>query len=355
MKKNKPRRKYKQLSKEERSEIEILFNKKYKLSEIARSLKRHKSTISREIKKNRRKIRTKKGTKDGHYEAIVAKHKAYLHRKYAKYQGKKINENQKLYNYIIQSLQNGWSPEVISGRMRQDGQPFYASKTAIYEYLYSSNGQFLCKYLPSKKYRPKKQKKNKTKKTLIPYRIGINQRPETINNKETYGHFEGDTIVSGKRHQSKYALTVIYERKAKYLDVRKIKTLKPTFHNQAIKNMSQKLVVDNFFSLTFDNGIENTKHQELQKELKIDTYFCDPYSAWQKPGIENANKLIRNFIPKGSDIKNYSPQYIAYHINRRNRTPRKSLNYLTPYEVMMKNNLLKIKLNKNTPSVALRG
>ena len=239
--------------------------------------------------------------------------------------------------------------------MKQQGLSFYAGKTAIYDYLYSPWGQHLCKYLPAKRYRPKRQKKNKIKKALIPHRIGINERPEAVNKRLEYGHFEEDTIVSGKRIKSKYALAVVYERKAKYIDARKIKSLKPALNNQAIKKMAQKMIQDNIHSFTFDNGIENTKHEELQKQLKIKTYFCDPYSSWQKGGIENCNQLIRKFIPRGSDIKNYSPQYIAYQISKRNHTPRKSLNYLTPYEVMIQNNLLKVKLNKNTPRVALGG
>ena len=353
MKKKKSIKKYGHLINEERLEIEILLNKKYKLAEIARALKRDKSTICREIKRNRRKIRSRGGTKNGSYEARVAKHKSYLRRKNAKYQGKKINQNKRLRNYIEAGLKKDWSPDVISGRMNQKGLSFYASKTAIYEYLYCPWGQCLCKYLPSKRYKPKKRKKNKTKKSLIPLRIGLNERPEAVNKRLEYGHFEEDTIVSGKRHQSKYVLSVMYERKAKYVDARRIKSLKPEEHNQAIKKMAKKL---NFLnSMTFDNGVENIKHLDLQETLKIKTYFCNPYSSWQKGGVENSNKLIRRFIPKGSDIKNYSPQYIACKIKRLNHTPRKSLNYFTPYEVMVKNNLLKINLNKNTPRVALRG
>lgn len=353
MKKKKTIKKYGHLTNEERLEIEILLNKKYKLAEIARALKRDKSTISREVQRNRRKIRSKSGTKNGSYETKVAKHKSYLRRKNAKYQGKKINQNKSLRNYIEVGLKNDQPPDVISGRMRLERLSFYASKTAIYEYLYSPWGQRLCKYLPSKKYRPKKRKKNKTKKSLIPHRIGINERPEPINKRLEYGHFEEDTIVSGKRHNSKYGLAVMYERKAKYVDARRIKSLKPEEHNQAIKKMAKKLNILN--SMTFDNGIENIKHLDLQEDLKIKTYFCDPYSSWQKGGVENSNKLIRRFIPKGSDIKSYLPQYIACKIKRLNHTPRKSLNYFTPYEIMIKNNLLKINLNKNTACVALRG
>ena len=350
---------YKHIKKEERNEISILLKRGYKYAEIGKALDRDKSTISREIAKNRRKIRTQEGTKDGQYEAKVAHHKSYVRRKNAKYQGKKIWQNKPLLKYIKKRLRKGWSPDVISGRMRTEGQPFYASKTAIYEFIYSSYGQNLVKYLPSKRRKRKKRKEKKTRRELIPNRIGIEQRPSGVNSE--YGHYEGDTIVSGKRHHSKKALSVVYERKAKYVEIRKINNLKPKGNSQAMQIMFNKF--NNPKTCTLDNGIENTKHEEFQKETGIDTFFCDPYSAWQKPGVENVNRIIRRDVKKGSDISQYSEKYIANICKKLNNTPRKSLKYKTPKEVMLKNNLLKVgepimlhfEAIKNTSSVALGG
>ncbi len=89
-----------------------------------------------------------------------------------------------------------------------------------------------------------------------------------------------------------------------YIDAKKIKSLSPTDYNPAVKKLFKKL--NKSKSWTLDNGIENVKYEELEKALQIKTYFCDPYASWQKPGIENANKLIRRFIPKGDDISLYS-------------------------------------------------
>ena len=100
---------------------------------------------------------------------------------------------------------------------------------------------------------------------------------------------------------------------------------------------------------TLDNGIENVNYEELEKELKIKSYFCDTYSSWQKPGIENANKLIRRFIPKGSNIDNYSHAFIRKNINQLNNTPRKALEWKTPNEVMAEQALFKKKSNKKSP------
>lgn len=334
-KKHKGGAKYKQIKKEERNEISILFNKGYSIRDIAKSLKRNPSTISREISKNRRKIRKKGRITNGSYDARVADHKAYVRRKYSKYQGKKINENKQLKEYIIQGLMKYWSPDEISGRMEKTKEPFYASKTNIYEWLYNDYlGYFLCPYLYSKRYKVK-PRKEKTKRTLIPNRKGIELRPNKANT--DYGHYEGDTIVSGRKHHSKKSLAVIYEKKAKYVNARKIRSLKPLVFNQSVEYMFKRIIKKETFTL--DNGRENIYHEQLD----INTYFCDPYSSWQKGGVENINKAIRRFIPKGSDISKYSDKYIADVVDILNNKPRKSLNYKTPLEVMIEKGLLKYK------------
>lgn len=317
-----------------------------KQKEIARILKIDPGTVSREIKRNRRKRRMKGGTRDGPYEATVAEQKAYARRKYSKYQGKKINENKPLRKYIVSRLNKRWSPDEISGRMRLENKPFYASKTAIYEWLYSVWGQRYCLKLYSKRYRPKKRSSKKAKKILIPNRKGIEMRPEEINKRLEYKHYEGDTIVSARKTASKKALAVIYERKARYVKIEKMDSLKPSLFNKAIKKMKKDLNVDSF---TFDNGIETVKYEKL----KINTYFCDPYSSWQKGGIENINKMIRVFIPKGSDIGDYSNEYVKMAEDILNNKPRKILGYKKPIEIMRENNLFIRKINRE--KIALRG
>ncbi|MBU6431471.1 MAG: IS30 family transposase [Patescibacteria group bacterium] len=323
---------YHHLTQSDRDRIQSMKDSRVKQNEIAKIIGVNPGTVSREIKRNRRKKRTKKGKRDGPYSAPVAQQKAYVRRKYSKYQGKKINENKPLRQWIIRRLNRHWSPDEISGRMKLEKQPFYASKTAIYEWLYNVWGQRYCPKLYSKQYKPKKQGSKKTKRTLIPNRKGIELRPKEISEKAEYGHYEGDTVVSAKKTASKKALTVIYERKARYLKMSKIDSLKPALFNKAIIQMKKGLNVGSF---TFDNGIETIKYEELN----IETYFCDPYSSWQKGGIENANKMIRVFIPKGSDIGNYSVKYVRMVERILNDKPRKILGYKKPIEVMRENNL----------------
>lgn len=344
MKKTKKKNEYVHLNQSKRDRLQALLDAGHKQKEIAAVLEVDKSTVSREIKRNRKRIRKKGGTINGRYQSLVAQHKSYVRRKYSKYQGMKINENKELRKYVIHGLEQHWNPDEISGRMKKEKQPFYSSKTAIYEWLRTNRGQYFCQYLYSKRYRKKKIKK-KTKKTLIPNRIGIELRPEGAANRTRYGHYEADTIVSGKKTGSKESLAVVYERKAKYTNIRKIKSLKPELFNKAIESVKKELEIK---TMTMDNGIENVKHEELG----VKTYFCDPYSSWQKPGVENAGKMIRKFIPKGSDISCYSDGYVKMIEDILNNKPRKSLKYKTAYEVMVEHNLL---LEIKNPEVALRG
>lgn len=338
-------KKYRHLNQTDRDRIQAMLGGGHKKKEIALVLGVNPGTISREVDRNRRKIRKKGGTIKGKYESTVAEHKALVRREASKYQGKKIEENSELRKYIISKLKKYWNPDEIAGRMKKDHKLFYVSKTSIYEWLHSSWGQRYCAYLYSQSYRVKKHKLNKTKKTLIPNRISLAKRPLGANNRSRYGHYESDTVVSGKRTGSRAALTVGYEMKAKHISIRKIKNLRPQSHNQALKNIFENKKV---LSVTQDNGVENTRHQELG----LPTFFCDPYSSWQKPGVENANKMIRRFIPKGTDINNYSEGYVMLVENILNNKPRKSLGYKTANEIMREKNLLK---NVNLEEIALRG
>lgn len=327
--------KNKHLTQFERDRIEALLNEGHKQNEIAKILKRPKCTISREVSRNCRKIRKKGSTINGKYEASVAGHKAYKKRRYSKFQGKKIEENTDLKKYIIKKLKDKWSPDEIAGRMTETNKPFYASKDLIYEWLYSSYGQQYCKYLYSSRYHPKKRKEKKTKKTLIPNKKGIELRPKVVEENVEFGHCEADTIVSGKKSGGKAALAVNYERKSKLISMRKIPSIKPCEFNKAM--LSIKDTYQDLKTWTMDNGIENVKYEEMD----VPTFFCNPYHSWEKPGVENANKIIRWFVPKGCSIDKFSDKEIMTFENIINNKPRKSLNYKTPLEVARINNLLK--------------
>lgn len=313
--------------------------------EIAKVLKVDPSTISREIARNRRKYRKKKNikNKNARYEASVAEHKAYVRRKYAKYQGKKIEENAELRRYITSRLRRFWNPDEIAGRMKEARTPFYASKTAIYEWLRSVWGQRYVPYLYSGRYYARKRKPKTAAKSMIPNRVSIHERPASTITE--YGHYEADTFVSGRNTGSTAAVAVAIETKANWLEMRKLTGMRPKGFAAAVRHMKQSVAME---SATLDNGIENRDHEDIGTR----TFFCDPYSSWQKPHVENVIRLVRRFIPKGSNISKVPKTKIARVAHILNHKPRKSLGYKTPYEVMVEQELFTKTVREK---IALRG
>lgn len=340
---------YKHLTQGDRDRIQALLDSKVRPAEIARILGRDKSTIGREIWRNKRVRGDIPVVNPEQYEATSADHKAYVRRHYANYQGKKIQECGELQAYIIRKLKKHWNPDEIAGAMKVTGQPFYASKTTIYEWLYSEWGQAYCSYLDSQQSKPKKRRP-KSERHMIPDRVGIEHRPQAAAERSEYGHHEGDTVVSGKRTGSAVALVVDVERKARFISARKLANLKPKTFNKGMNSIQKQLTAVK--SRTYDNGIENREHALLG----VDSYFCDPYSSWQKGGVENANRMIRHYLPKGMDLAMVSPQKLASIVAILNNKPRKILGYKSALQVMTENGLLRQTATTfNKGKVALRG
>ena len=340
---------YKHLNQAERDRIQSLLDQDVDEAEIARIIGRHPSTVGREIKRNKRQRGEISVANPEQYEATSADHKAYVRRLYASYQGKKIQEQDELRAYIIRKLGKHWNPDEIAGAMKQEKQPFYASKTTIYEWLYSEWGQPYCPYLDSRQSKPKKRRP-KTQRHMIPDRVSIEQRPQAATDRTEYGHHEGDTVVSGKRTGSTAALVVDVERKARFISARKLANLKPRTFNKGMRSIQKQLTIVK--SRTYDNGIENREHAKLG----VDSYFCDPYSSWQKGGVENANRMIRHYLPKGMDLATVSPHRLARIIAILNNKPRKILGYKSALQVMTENGLLRQTATTfKKGKVALRG
>lgn len=319
-------KKYGHITKTERLELAVLLRRGYSLREIARVLTRSPGSISAEIKNN--KVR-------GVYDPRKAHHKAYVRRKYSKYQGMKVVRNIDLRNYVEAHLKEDWSPEEISGRITKvDTHLPYASFRAIYKFVYSVYGRQLEQNL---RYRgQRKTKKPHRPATKLRERIFIDQRPEIANSRQRLGDWEGDFIVSGKSGRG--TLLVLHERKARYVLIKRILQPKIEAVHQFIGAMTEGCVLN---TLTLDNDIIFRRHEELSRLLDTPIYFCHPYHSWEKGGVENTNKLIRQYLPKGSDIAQYSDEYIQMIQDKLNGRPRKCLNYQTPLEVMRENHQFK--------------
>jgi IS30 family transposase len=325
---------YKHLSQSDRDRIQDMLDHSVDEAEIARIIGRHKSTVGREIRRNKRVRGDIPVVNSQQYLATAADHKAYVRRHYANYQGKKVQEHDDLRVYVIRGMKKHWNPDEIAGKMKLDQEPFYASKTTIYEWLYSEWGQSYCEYLPSGQTKPKKRRP-KTERHMIPDRVGLENRPQAAADRIEFGHHEADTIVSGKKTGSTAAVVTNVERTARYLSARKISNLKPESFNKAMRSIHQQLTTVE--SLALDNGGEN----RYWRKLGVPTYFCDPYSSWQKGGIENENKMIRRYLPKGTDLAIVSPQRLARIVSIINNKPRKILGYKSALQVMSENGLLR--------------
>lgn len=301
---------------DDRNEISILLKKGYSQRDIASVIKKNHSSVSREIKRN---------TVNGIYDAHKAGHKAYVRRKYSKYHGMKIRKNPILERYVQAKLKQNWTPEQIAGRLayENNGQTVISTRI-IYKYLYSPFGQLYCKYLPSQRYKQRKRHRKKVKRQIIKDRVFIDKRPEVINKRERFGDLEGDVLGHIKSDTNSVAGLV--ERSSRYLLISKIS--RPKYAMKAFKKLISPYR-DKIHSITLDNGSENASYKSLQ----IDTYFCNPYSSWEKGQIENSFQRLRRFIPKKSPLSNLSARNIAKIARLMNHTPRKCLGFRTPSEV----------------------
>jgi len=297
-----------------RIELSILLKKGYSYRDIGKSLNKNPSSISREVKSN---------SVNGQYDPKKAHHKAYKKRKYSKYQSMKIKNNPKLEEYIKKKMEKGWTPEEITERLKveNNGQQVLSFKL-IYNWLNTPFGESYRKYLASRQSKWRRRKNGK--KVIIKNRTFIDERPSVINKRERLKDFEADVLGSPKSEKER--ITGIVDRKAKYLNLRKISRLK-----EAVIAYNRMLNESNALSCTLDNGPENTSHQKLN----IPVYFCHPYSAWEKPTIENTFQRLRRFIPKKSRLSQYSDDDISIIVDKMNNTPRKCLNWKTPKEVFL--------------------
>lgn len=320
---------YTHLTLTDRDRITALHEDGFSIRKIAHTIGRSHSTISRELRRGRRGRQTQHGQPQ-HYEPLVAHHKAYLRRKYATYQGKKLETNEVLRNHVIAGLKAGWNPDEISGRLKRTKADSYVSKTAIYKWLYSEWGQEYCRYLASSRYKPKRHRRGLKPGLTISGRVSITERPKGATNRTRYGHWEGDTVVSGKETGSKSSLVVATERKTRYVVAGLIPDLAGgTFSTSLVRLLKDKQV----HTITLDNGVENRAHHTITKAIGASIYFCDPYSSWQKGSVEHANKLIRGYIPKGSNLADFDQAYVDHIISRINNKPRRCLGYKTALEL----------------------
>lgn len=317
------RKKFQQLTQSDRDRIQSLLRAKHTQAEIAEVLQVNKGTISREISRRKRK--------NGQYDATTAQLKADQKRRLAKYQGMKVEQNPKLKIYIIGQLESGQSPDAISGRMKREHLPFFASKNAIYAWLYSVWGQQCCSLLCAQRYRPKKQKEPAPKHQMIPDRISFRDIKIPIRS-------EADQVVSSRNTA---AIAVAVVRESKRIVAVKVKNHTPRAMQQAMRRLNDQADLGQTIT---DNGIENKSHTLWG----IPVCFADPHAPWQKPLVEQSIGLLRRwFFPKKStDWNLVSRIQLGNAVAMLNGKYRKSLGYQSADEVASAHAIIK----KRTPA-----
>lgn len=315
------------LSDYERQRIEYFLRLKYSFRMIGRRLGRDHTVISRELKRNQ--------GKEEKYFALKAQRKAELrsHRT----NRRKLEVNEPLRDYVERKLLKAWSPEQISGRLKLHSPPtlkgFTISHESIYDYIYEGrDSRYLYHYLRrAKRRRQKRNSRKKQKKMPITDRISLHERPEIIEMRKRYGDWESDLAVFSKQ---KNALSVQCERKTHFLRMKRVADKTAEENERVLVENLEPLPNELRQSLTFDNGGENASHAKLRESLNLKTYFCDPYSAWQKGGVENIIGLVRQYLPKKTNLSTFTDEDIENIQETLNNRPRKTLNYLTPNEVI---------------------
>lgn len=172
---------------------------------------------------------------------------------------------------------------------------------------------------------------------MIPDRVPITDRPVAALDRIETGHCEYDSAVSSRRPGSTFALAVVTERSSRLVRAALAPNLKPVGYAETIVNLTSGLELK---TLTTDNGIENKQHRNITLKTGATVYFTDPYSSWQKGGVENANKMLRRYFPKGTDFPTVSQTDVDDALRRFNNKPRKILGYKSSLQVAKEKGLI---------------
>lgn len=351
--------KHKKLTQSERESLGRWKHEGLSNYDCAKRLNRHVSTIGRELSRNKTRVSVGKDWQII-YEPLHA-HQMAEEKKQNAFAAKQPLKNKNIYAYVLEHLRGGWSPEQISGRLREIDHKGEANwqicHETIYQFIYKKKTDVTKKGLHQKgildknqrskenllitvtqydtplwEYLRRKQKKRRKKggrkvaRVRIPDRVSIHDRPKEIDERKTFGHWEGDSIV-GLGHKS--GLHTEYERVSSFTRLEKMKRLTASQAALAAQKIFGVLPAHAKRSTTLDNGSEHVNHTEFG----LLTYFADPYSSWQRGGNENSNLWTRCYFPKRTDFATITTaelKDVEWELNNR---PRKRLKFRTPQEV----------------------
>jgi len=317
---------YSHLTVEERNVLYKMLWMGYPQAEIARCLGRHRSTISRECRRN--------ADAEGRYNPGNAQTWANSRRR--AHLTRPVTGDARLMRYADERLRDRWSPEQIAGRLAHQGptdlQGRSISHTTIYRWIWADpqRSQQLRPFLRiASKPRRKPYGKPSHRGRIVGKR-SIDDRPAEANERTRLGDWEGDTVV-GKGHHG-YLLTCV-DRLSRYLIARKVQTCASEPVAQQLQQTIRRLPADKRHSLTLDNGHEFARPVELEKKLDLLVYFAHPYHSWERGTNENTNGLLRQYLPKGADLTQVTDEQLRSYVRQINHRPRKCLDFQNAFEV----------------------
>ena len=310
---------YSQLTYEQRCQISVLIKRGDSQREIADAIGVSRSTISRELARN---------TGGKGYRHKQAQEKADQRRKDAVEPSKMTPE---MINLVEAKLRLDWSPEQISGWLLDD-QELLLSHETIYLHVWTdkrAGGEFY-KHLRRQGKKYDKRRNGKSTRGQIKNRVSIDDRPEVVDDKSRIGDWEIDTVI-GKGHSG--ALVTIVERVTNF-------TVSAQVNSKSAADVTEATITllrpfkDVVHTITADNGKEFAYHEKIGKALSAKIYFAHPYSSWERGLNENTNGLLRQYFPKGTNLKNVTQLEVRRAVNRLNSRPRKGLEFKTPGQLM---------------------
>jgi len=308
---------YQQLTQEQRYQIYALKKASFKQTQIAAEIGVHKSTVSREVRRNRggRGYRPKQAQ-----ELCAARQLAAAAPRIAP-------ETWNVVETLLRDEQ--WSPDQISGWLRLTQQT-RISHERIYQHVYADKraGGTLFTHLRCQKQR-RKRYGSYDRRGRLPNCRSIETRPAIVDAKQRVGDWEADTII-GKNHQG--AIVTLTERKSKLLLMQRVADKTAAGVEHAVTTLLGK-VADKVHTITSDNGREFAHHQAIATTLAADFYFAHPYSSWERGLNENTNGLIRQYFPKHCDFTKITDEEVQQVQQRLNSRPRKTLGFQTPHQV----------------------
>ena len=335
---------YKHLDCTERAMIQVGLEQGLSLRSIARSLHRPVSTVSRELKRNEwepaslRAGRRGRPPVAGGYRAVRAEQRARQVERQPR-KAKRLVPGEALWNEVVALLKSGNSPEQVSAtlkRMHPEEPQFRVSHETIYTAIYAMPRGELRKEIITLLRQSRRKRRPRTRgedrRGSIPSMVSIHERPPEIEERLVPGHWEGD-LIKGARNAS--AVGTLVERSCLFVTLAKVDNSSADAAEKGFGFVLNRIDAQKRLSMTYDQGKEMACHEKLAQNTGIKVYFADPHSPWQRGINENTNGLLRQYLPKGTDLSVYSQEQLDQIALKLNARPRKSLGWKCPAEIFL--------------------